>query len=102
MSGFSSVGSALAFNLAGYRFGVSSNPVVGVSVKRPSVDRQTSVCLPLPLVCSTDASPWSAMVECGWRVGLELVRKPTSSLTRGNNYIIAYQPWASWITGVVS
>ena len=56
-AGFSSVGSALALNLAGYRFGVGSNPVVGVSVKRPSVDRQTSVCLPLPLVVALMPHP---------------------------------------------
>jgi len=39
---------------------------------------------------------------CGWRVGLTVIivrMLADSSLTRGNNYVILYQPnWASWIT----
>jgi hypothetical protein len=58
-----------SLDAAGYRLDASSNPVVGVSMKNPSVDRQTVVCLPLPLVGS-DASPWSTVVIRGWCVGL--------------------------------
>jgi hypothetical protein len=100
-AGFSSVGSALALQLQ-QAIAASSNPVVGVSVN--SLQQTVKLhSLSAPAVgCSTDTSPWSTMVECGWRVDLKLVRKLTSSLTRVNSYIIVHQPWASWITGVVS
>ena len=65
--------------------------------------RRTSnftVCLPLPLVVALMTHLWNVVsVVC-----CESVRKLTSSQTRANDnsYIIDYQPWSSWITGVVS
>jgi hypothetical protein len=60
--------------------------------------RQTdsTVCLPLSLVVALIPHPgvlWWNVVRV---LTCKLVRKLTSSLTRGNRYIIVYQPWASW------
>ena len=52
--------------LAGYGFDVSSIPVVGVSVKKPSLDRLTSQFVAPDVGCCIDVSPWSTMVVCGW------------------------------------
>jgi len=41
------------------------------------------------------------MAECGWRVGLKVSSQADSSLTRGNNYVILYEPLANCVTGEV-
>ena len=69
----------------GYRYDASSNPVVDISVKKPSVTLHSLSALVVG--CSTDASSWSTVVECNV-IGVlarKLLRKLASSLTCGNS-----------------